>query len=378
MSYFIKTDRTGFTIAYDAKRFFRNTSGLGNYSRDLVASLSVYYPENRYLLLDTKAEGLGAEITSRENVQPVKIKGFLSRQLSMGKVAQQYDSALFHGLSGELPVRWDTKRKIPAKIVTIHDLIFLRYPEYYSFFDRKIHYHKFLSAARQADHIIAISTQTKADVIQYLKIPEEKISVLYQSCNPLYAKNYTEEMKTQTRKKYGLPQDYILCVGTIEPRKNALSLLRACKNNDIPVVLVGRKTKYSLQLEKFIRENAMTERVFFPQVESTEDLAVLTASATVVVYPSQFEGFGIPVLEALSSRVPVITSNVSSLPEAAGDCALLVCPENPKDLEAKINYLFNNPSARKELLRNLDAHLEKFNPKNISTELYNLYQRFLP
>ena len=119
-------------IAFDAKRFFHNTSGLGNYSRDLVRILSEYEPENEYLLLNKNKSERGKEILERSNVHFIETsKGNLSRQLKMGKDAQRQGADIFHGLSGELPLKWDPKPI--KKVVTIHDLIFVRYPQYYSF-----------------------------------------------------------------------------------------------------------------------------------------------------------------------------------------------------------------------------------------------------
>jgi hypothetical protein len=129
-------------IAFDAKRFFHNTSGLGNYSRDLVRILSKYYPENQYLLLNKNKSERGSDILENSGVTFVETsKGTMSRQFKMGKDAQKEGADIFHGLSGELPLQWD--KKPIKKIVTIHDLIFVRYPQYYSFFDRKIHLWKF-------------------------------------------------------------------------------------------------------------------------------------------------------------------------------------------------------------------------------------------
>ena len=150
-------------IAFDAKRFFHNTSGLGNYSRDLLRILAQYFPENEYLLLNKNKSDRGSDILENPHVQFLETsKGTMSRQLKMGKDAQKQNADIFHGLSGELPLKWN--KKPIKKVVTIHDLIFVRYPQYYSFFDRKIHLWKFKKAAQTADKIIAISEQTKREI----------------------------------------------------------------------------------------------------------------------------------------------------------------------------------------------------------------------
>jgi len=147
-------------IAFDAKRFFNNSSGLGNYSRDLVRIMATNFPENKYLLFNKNKSEKGKEILALPNVEfHATSKGNLSRQFKLGIDAQNANAELFHGLSGELPLKWN--KKPIKKIVTIHDLIFERFPQYYSFFDRKIHFWKFKKAAENADLIIAISEQTK-------------------------------------------------------------------------------------------------------------------------------------------------------------------------------------------------------------------------
>ncbi|SUX43694.1 glycogen synthase, Corynebacterium family [Chryseobacterium indoltheticum] len=207
-------------IAFDAKRFFHNTSGLGNYSRDLVRILSKYYPENQYLLLNKNKSERGSDILENSDVTFIETsKGTISRQFKMGKDAQKEGADIFHGLSGELPLQWD--KKPIKKIVTIHDLIFVRYPQYYSFFDRKIHLWKFKKAANTADKIIAISEQTKRDIIQFLKVSESKIEVIYQGCHQAFKEQQSDEFIQKTKEKFNLPERFILNVGTIEERKKS-------------------------------------------------------------------------------------------------------------------------------------------------------------
>lgn len=227
-------------IAYDAKRFFHNTSGLGNYSRDLIRILSKYFPENNYILFSKNKSERGADILEKTNVHFVETsKGNMSRQFKMGKDAQKQNADIFHGLSGELPLKWD--KKPIKKIVSIHDLIFVRYPQYYSFFDRKIHLWKFKKAANSADKIIAISEQTKRDIIQFLKVPESKIEVIYQGCHKAFKEQQSDDFIQQTKSKFNLPERFILNVGTIENRKNLLNIVKGINGSNIPLVVVGKK-----------------------------------------------------------------------------------------------------------------------------------------
>ncbi|KXH84201.1 glycosyltransferase family 4 protein [Chryseobacterium kwangjuense] len=363
-------------IAFDAKRFFHNTSGLGNYSRDLIRILSQYYPENEYLLLNKNSSERGKDILERHNVRFVETsKGSMARQLKMGKDAQKEGAQIFHGLSGELPLKWG-KEPI-KKIVTIHDLIFMRYPQYYSFFDRKIHLWKFKKAAVSADKIIAISEQTKRDIITYLKVPESKIEVIYQGCHKAFKEQQSEEVIQAVKEKFTLPERYILNVGTIEDRKNLLNIVRGIQETEIPLVVVGKKTKYYKKVEAFIRKNKMEKQVLFLEGVSMDELAVIYKLADIFVYPSFFEGFGIPVIEALFSKTVTITSNVSCLPEAGGKDSVYVDPGNYVDISAKIKFLWDNDSERKRRAEKSFEFVQKFNDEPIASELMKLYKKIL-
>ncbi|PXW17874.1 glycosyltransferase involved in cell wall biosynthesis [Chryseobacterium sp. CBTAP 102] len=363
-------------IAFDAKRFFHNTSGLGNYSRDLVRILSEYEPDNEYLLLNKNKSERGKDILEHPNVQFIETsKGNLSRQLKMGKDAQKQGADIFHGLSGELPLKWDPKPI--KKVVTIHDLIFVRYPQYYSFFDRKIHFWKFKKAADTADKIIAISEQTKRDIIRYLKVPETKIEVIYQGCHHAFKEQQSPELMEAVKEKFKLPERFVLNVGTIEDRKNLLNVVKAVNGTGIPLVVVGRKTKYYQKIESFLKKNKMEKQVLFLEGVSMDELACLYKLADIFVYPSFFEGFGIPVIEALFSKTVVVTSNTSCLPEAGGKDSVYVNPENDLDIRAKLKFLWENESERKRREEKGFEFVQKFNDEPIAKQLMNFYQKLI-
>src|SRR5690606_16203402 len=165
---------------------------------------------------------------------------------------------IFHGLSGEIPIGLPKNVK---SVVTNHALIIMRYPELYSFSDRKIHFWKFRYAAKKADCVIAISEQTKQDIIHYLKINPEKIKVVYQGCSDIFKQDFSSQEKESVRKKLNLPNDFVLNVGTIEERKNALTIVKAIKDLNIKLVLVGRKTKYYQQIEKYVQQNGIQDKI---------------------------------------------------------------------------------------------------------------------
>lgn len=362
-------------IAFDAKRIFSSVSGLGNYSRDLVRILAEYFTENQYILISKKTSEKGAEILKLSNISYLKTsKGTLSRQFKMGTDAQNAGADIFHGLSGELPLKWNSKPI--KKVVTIHDLIFERYPEYYTWIDRKIHFWKFKKAAQSSDKIIAISEQTKDDIIHYLKVPESKIEVIYQGCHHAFKENQSEEFIKKVKEKFQLPERFILNVGTIEPRKNLLNVVKALQGTQIPLVVVGtKKPKYFKLVEKEIDKNKID--VQFLTGVSMDELAVIYKLADIFVYPSFFEGFGIPVIEALFSKTVVITSNTSCLPEAGGPDSVYINPKSYLDIQAKIKFLWENESERKRRTDKGFNFVQKFNDEPIANELMNLYQKII-
>lgn len=363
-------------IAYDAKRFFHNRSGLGNYSRDLIRILNEYLPSFRLLLLAKKTSDLGESLLKNPSIQFLTIgKSKLARLRTMGKIAQNENADIFHGLSGELPLRWSSKPI--KKIVTIHDLIFVRYPEYYSFFDRKIHFWKFKKAAQQSDIIIAISQQTRRDIIEFLKIPESKIRLVYQGCHKAFKKKYSEEQKQKIREKWQLPPRFVLNVGSVEERKNLLNVVKALHNSEIPLVVVGKKTNYWKKIENYRTQSKDTNQLKHLENVGMEDLAILYQMADVFVYPSRFEGFGIPIIEALFSKTPVITGCNSCLPEAAGPYSFYVDVENPEDLSSKIRFLWDNPSERQNRAEKSYEFVQKFNDEEIAQNLMKVYEEVL-
>lgn len=361
-------------IAYDAKRFFHNTSGLGSYSRDLVRILATHFTEHQYFLLNKNKSERGKDILALSNVSYIETsKGKFSRQLKMGKDAQNLGADIFHGLSGEFPLKWNDKPI--KKVVTIHDLIFMRYPEYYSFFDRKIHFWKFKKAAESADLVIAISEQTKADIIKFLKVPESRIRVVYQGCHHSFKEDKPQELLESVQDKFKIPKEFILNVGTIEERKNLLNIVKSINNTEIPLVVVGKKKeKYFKKVERFIIKNKLQNQVFFLENVSMEELAAIYKLAKIFVYPSVFEGFGIPVIESLFSGTAVITSNSSSLPEAGGKDSLYIDPDNIDDLKSKILFLWSNESERKLRVEKGLLYAQKFSDENIAKELMKVYR----
>ena len=369
-------------IGYDAKRIFHNTTGLGNYGRDLVRILSKRNPSLFFYLYNPKPKLVKSlEIKSNifEKLPNNKIWKKFSSLWRQGPILRQLKEdniSLFHGLTGELP-RGIHKTKIKS-IVTVHDLIFVRYPELYSFIDRKIHTEKVRHATKVADRIIAISEQTKKDIVDFLKVDSKKIDVIYQGCHQIFKENISRIEQEEVLKKYKLPKDFILNVGTINKRKNILNLVKAVKNTTNNLVVVGSKTEYFNKIEEFLyMDKELQKRVWFLQNVPLKDLASLYQTAKLFVYPSIFEGFGIPIVEALFSKTPVISSTGSCFSEAGGPDSIYVDPNNVNLLAEKIELVLNNADISERMVENGYNYAQKFNDDIIAKSLIQFYSKLV-
>lgn len=368
-------------IGFDAKRAFLNNTGLGNYSRDTIRILSNHFADNEYLLYTTKKNTNSrlSFILNQVNTLTYSPKSLIDRILTgywrnknIVKDLQNHKIEIYHGLSNELPIGIE-KTSIKS-IVTIHDLIFMRYPHLFKTIDRKIYYYKTKSACLRADKIIAISKQTKQDIIDFLQIPEKKISVVYQGCNTAFQKQYPNDNKKSIKTKFNIPEKYLLYVGTIEERKNLLTLLKAVR--ELPnqhLVVIGNGGSYKSQCEKFIKNNNLSKRVLFLNNLSIKEIAIIYQSAEIMIYPSIFEGFGIPILEALFAKVPVITSKGSCFAETGGPHSKYVNPLSFSELKETILEIQKSTELQNNMKEKGFIYAQQFTDKNIAINLMNVY-----
>ncbi len=237
-------------ISFDAKRAFHNNRGLGVYSRNVIRLLNEFFPENQYFLFNPKRKN-NINFPIGDNTKEVNPNNFLGKILpdwwrSTHCVNQikALGTDIYHGLSQELPIGIETTSI--KTVVTMHDAIFIRYPELYDALYRKIFIKKNQFSCRVANRIIAISEQTKNDFIEFFGADAGKIDVVYQGCNNIFREQVSEEQKNAVRKKYNLPETFLLCVGAIEKRKNLATIIHALYQGkiDIPLVACGNKTEY--------------------------------------------------------------------------------------------------------------------------------------
>ncbi|MES2517474.1 MAG: glycosyltransferase family 1 protein [Bacteroidota bacterium] len=356
-------------IGFDAKRAFHNHTGLGNYSRFVIEGLLKYFPQNEYFAYSPKLskKEIGIKGTNPKN-------NFFWRSWLIKNDLQRDKIDVYHGLSNELPFG-----KMPSGIktvVTIHDLIFERYPRLYPFFDTLIYKIKFRKACKNADAIVAVSEQTKEDIIEFYGTNFDKIHVIYQDCDKVFQEKISLETIKNITQKYDIQKKYILSVGSIIERKNQFSLVVAFQKLDLSnyqLVLVGGKSKYQEQIEAYIKKNNILNVRILNKVPF-QDLPAIYQGTSLFVYPSFFEGFGIPIVEALHSGVPVVAATGSCLEEAGGEGSLYADPFDVNDLADKMIQVLANKNLQKQLIEAGRKHVQQFSSEHIAQQLNELYQ----
>ena len=369
-------------IGFDAKRIVRNGTGLGSYGRTLVNDLSALDAfDLRLYAPDNGITQLRSQIVGRPNVTfcyprhaPTAIGKALWRSHGIVKQLQKDGVNLYHGLSGELPV--GISKAGIRTVVTIHDLIFMRHPEYYNRTDVKIYTKKFFNTIKEADRIVAISECTKRDICELGNVNPNRVDVIYQSCAPRFSEEPDANKMWAVRDKYVLPDRYVLCVGTIEERKNVLLAIQALHHlpDDVSLVIVGRQTPYSDQMHDYILEHRMHSRVQMLHNVPDDDLPALYRMADCFVYPSRYEGFGIPIIEAISQGLPVVACTGSCLEEAGGPDSLYVNPDDPKAMAHALTQVLYGAPGRQQRIDRSRQYIRRFENSDAASQMATLYQ----
>lgn len=367
-------------IGFDAKRAFANKTGLGNYSRFVLDALLTnekdqtclaYTPKNKTNLFPDFPQN---NIRLPQTFLDKKLAAYW-RYASITHQLKADNIEVFHGLSNELP---QGLQKAGIKsVVTIHDLIFERLPHLFKPIDRLIYRHKFQSACRRADSVIAISEQTKRDLIELYNVSSDKIRVVYQDCNPIFKQPVEKDKRDEIRSLYDINGPYILCVGTLEERKNQHRLVEAfahVASNDFQLILVGKPTSYTPKILEYIQKYNLESKVRILNNVPTDHLPALYQEAELFAYISIYEGFGIPILEALHSGTPVLAAKGSCLEEAGGPGGLYANPYQKEDISHQLNKLITDAALRKHLVEAGKQHISQFSGENIARQLVDLYK----
>lgn len=370
-------------IGFDGKRAVMNYTGIGNYSRLALESILPLLPDATLRLYTPKIrpnerlEKLLAsprvELRTPDSLIG-RVFGSVWRSKMLSAQLRREKPALYHGLSNELPAGIETSG-IPS-VVTIHDLIFLRHPEFYHRADVEICRKKFEFAARSANLVIAISRRTASDLQEFYGIPEDKIRIVYQGCSPIFSQEISPDVIAANRQRFGR---YIIGVGTIESRKNQLLAVKALAKlpQDVNLVLLGRRTAYAKLLDEEINRLGLQNRVTMLQGVPMAEIPGLYAAAEVASYPSFYEGFGIPMLEAVASGVPVVAATGSCLEEAGGPGAIYVDPTDVDGFAEAATTLLNNPTLRAEMVSRGREYIARFAPENFGKNLVEVYKELI-
>lgn len=382
-------------IGFDGKRALHNLRGLGNYSRTLIAGLERYFPDHNYFLFSpTPSNNLDERVSdflrAHKNLKLITPGGLFSlseslwRSLLLQKEIASHHLDIYHGLSHELPP--ELKQSKTLYTVTMHDLIFMRYPQFFPWIDRQVYKLKYQNALKQAHKVIAICEQTKGDLVNLLGADERKIVVSYQACDPQFYQTYNKEESERVLQKYKVKEPFILYVGAFEENKNVLGLLEAASQvflklkgnaDNLKLVLIGRGKNYKkLMLDK-IEKLKMENRVLILENLAHRELPHFYQQAQCLVFPSFFEGFGLPVVEALSSGCPVVTSEGGCFPESGGPGSSYVDPKRPESIaEAILQFLESEEKRQKARETGLN-YVQRFHLSKTSAHIMEIYQSMI-
>lgn len=355
-------------LGFDAKRYFHNFTGLGNYSRDLVDTLISHFPDNKYFLFDKHPSTL--ELPANTIAVVPIAKRFLWRERGMVHDVKRFRIDLFHGLSNELPWgRWPSHTK---KVVTIHDVIFRLFPEQYNWPDRAIYDKKTAHAVKIADMIICTSNATANDLVKYYQAKESRLRVVYQTCGTAHWKQYQDSEIQAFRDKHGLFEPFMLYVSSFQERKNHVRLLEALHasgDRNIKIVLAGKMGGTYKKCVAYVTEKGMEGQVRFLTDVSNAELPLLYRSAQSFIYPSMIEGFGIPLLEAACAGLPVAANDIQVFREIAPPNSVFFSIDNLQAMVSCIGEL--KGMKRSESLE----HLESFKPAHSASAMMEIYKR---
>lgn len=356
-------------IGFDAKRYFHNRTGLGNYSRDLINGLCTYCPDHRYFLFD-RSPDLGMVSKNAVAVTPQRPSS-IWRVHGMIKEMQLYQLDVFHGLSNELP--YGTYPKQIKKIVTIHDVIFRLFPEQYAFVDRSIYHEKTRHAVKIADTVIATSRATAKDLMHLYHLEEGKIKVVYQTCGDVHKETYSGSEINNFRNTNRLQEPYLLYVSSFQTRKNHLPLIKAfaaLKQNKVKLVLAGRKGETYDNCVRLIKALQLEKLVNLVDDISYSELPLLYRGASGFIYPSMIEGFGIPLIEAAYAGLPMAVNDIAVFREIAPEGTLFF---DVNQEESMIRSMRNLLQINKDSM-SYTNHLSQFNAAAISKKLIEIYE----
>ncbi len=365
----------------------KNKTGIGEYTFELLSAIFAQDKSNQYFLFSNSSQEIHSKFFSwnQPNIQYIHTRypnKLLNFALAFGflKINKLLPNKIDHWYSPNLnflSLNKDTKHTL-----TIHDISYKLFPEFYTL--KQQIWHKIINPknqCEQADTIVVPSENTKRDLVNYYQIDKEKIKVIHPGISPIF--NLTDSQlkikKTIIQKKYDLPNNYILFLGSIEPRKNLLGLIKAFEKlpkeitDKFYLIIAGGSGWKNINIYNYANRSKLRDRIKFLGYVVETDKPALYSLANIFVFPSYYEGFGFPIIEAMKMGTPVITSNCSSLPEISQNCAYYINPNNYSNLSFAIKSLIENNKLYSEYIkRGLDL-ASKYTWENSAKEHLNIF-----
>lgn len=352
-------------IGIDINSVIDRPTGIGYYAKNLLRALKGIDSQNQYIAYAPPA---------KKDMNTIERMIWENHGLRRAAAKERLDLLHVPGFAPPL--------NIGCKVVTtVHDLIGLIYSKEMGAISRFYWARWLPMAIRRSDLIIADSENTKKDILRYVRFPEDRIRVIYLAQAPAYRRIEDTQRLLQVREKYGLKDDFILFVGTIEPRKNLISVLKAydelirSKVTDKRFVIVGKSGWGEGPIHDYIREEGLTDYISFLGFIDEDDLAALYSICSLFVYVPFYEGFGLPPLEAMACGAPVITSSTSSVPEIVSDAAITVAPDDIDAIVEAMRQVLVNPDMQRQLREKGLARAKTFSWEKVAKEVLEVYDK---
>jgi glycosyltransferase involved in cell wall biosynthesis len=362
-------------VAIDVRKL--HDFGIGTYVRNLVTELARQDDDAEYVLLCTPADcDQLAALGPRFHPHTVRAGNYsIKEQFALPWAVATSKVDLFHAPHYVVPPF--TPRRF---VVTIHDCIHLRFPQYLPN-SGALYYARFMMsvAARRSRRVLTVSQASKDDILYYLGTPDEKVEVIYNALDTRLAGDPTAEDVVRVRERFQLNNPFVLYTGNIKPHKNvdrlidAFAILRQQRTDDVKLLIIGDEASKYPNLRRLVHRHQLHQHVRFLGFVSDATLAVLYRLASVFVFPSLYEGFGLPPLEAMAAGAPVVTSNISSLPEVVGDAALLIDPMDASAIATAMARVLDDRELRAELIRRGRERVKTFSWERSVARIRQVY-----
>jgi len=365
-------------IGIDARLTYYSQAGIAQYTQHLIRELGALDASHRYLLLQSRKDR--RDLAAAPNQQ--RVACWTPSHHRLERLALLLET---------LPLRLDLLHSpdfIPPykgpyrSVITVHDLAFLRYPDFVTLDSRRYYNRQIEAATRRAEHIIAVSRATQADLVDLLAVPADKITVIHEAAHDAYRPLADSAVRDHLA-RFDLAPGYVLFLGTFEPRKNLDGLLQAYAAllsevpDAPPLVMAGRRGWLDDPLFALARKLGLERHVRWLEGLEQEDLPPLYAGAAVLCMPSHYEGFGLPALEAMACGTPVVVANRASLPEVVGDDGLLVDPDSPDDIAAGLRSVLTDAALAADLRRRGLARATQFSWRETARQTLSVYEQVL-